>query len=84
MSTLQRKKRKKFGCNLIHVRVPVGRYRQRAPNVEENRVMDIEYPQNFQALVDLALILDYDWDFDIHMDMERSQDSQVSLCYKWF
>ena len=45
--------------------------------------MDIEYPQNFQALVDLALILDYDWDFDIHMDMERSQDSQVSLCYKW-
>ena len=45
--------------------------------------MDIEYPQNFQALVDLTRILDYDWDFNIHMDIERYQDSQVSLCYKW-
>ena len=40
-----------YVCNLTQVRVPVGRYRQRALNVEENQIMDTEYPQNFQTLI---------------------------------
>ena len=70
-------------CNPIQVRAPVGRSRQRALNVEENWIMDIEYPQNIQALVGFTLTLDYDWDCNIHMDIDRFQDSQANLCYKW-
>ena len=71
-------------CNILQVRHPVWS----KARVKADEDMDVEYPQNFEALVDLVLILNNDWDwdyyeddFDIQLDIDRNYDSQVSLLF---